>query len=130
MRERLIQEDYVEEPWRMLVCCILLNQTSNQQVRKVLPSVFSFVPDPATAVNCDVDQLVQLIKSTGFSRVKAQRIMQMSHKWLEGFDQVSELPGVGRYAHDSWKIFIQKIRDLEVTDKKLAKFLDEVWLDI
>jgi hypothetical protein len=54
----------------------------------------------------------------------------MSHKWLEGFHQVSELPGVGRYAHDSWKIFIQKMRDLEVTDKKLAKFLEEVRLDI
>lgn len=130
MRERLIQEDYQEEPWKMLVCCILLNQTSNQQVRKVLHPVFSFIPDPLTASNCEADQLAEIIKSTGFSRIKAQRIIQMSHRWLSGFDQVSELPGVGRYAQDSWQIFIQKNRDLEVTDKKLFKFLSEVESDI
>ena len=49
----------------------------------------------------------------------------MSRKWLEGFKEVQELPGIGRYASDSWKIFVEKNYTLEVTDKKLKLYLEE-----
>jgi len=122
--ERLIQEDYLGENWKMLVCCILLNQTTNQQVRKILPGLFKLIPDPESAVLVDPDLIQSTIRSTGFSKVKTERIVAMSKRWLEGFGNVKDLPGVGRYASDSWEIFVNKNYSLEVTDKKLKMYLE------
>jgi methyl-CpG-binding domain protein 4 len=124
--EKLIQEDYLNDPWKMLVCCILLNQTTNQQVRKVLQAVFELIPNPRAASICNPILLAEVIKSTGFSKVKSERIIRMSQKWESGFSEVTDLPGVGRYASDSWKIFIQKNLSIQVTDKKLQAYLDSV----
>lgn len=124
--ERLIQEDYLDDPWKMLVCCILLNQTTNQQVRKVLLPLFELIPDSQTASNTQPEQIATIIRSTGFSSVKSQRIVDLSKKWNSGFDSVLELPGVGRYASDSWKIFVEKNIQIPVTDKKLQAYLDSV----
>lgn len=123
--ERLIQEDYLDDNWKMLVCCILLNQTTNQQVRKVLPDLFSLISNAETAIKISPYLIQSVIKSTGFSKIKTERIVAMSRKWLEGFKEVQELPGIGRYASDSWKIFVEKNYNLEVTDKKLKLYLEE-----
>lgn len=122
--ERLIQEDYLGENWKMVVCCILLNQTTNQQVRKILPRLFELIPGPDSVLEIDPDLIQSTIKSTGFSKIKTERIVAMSKKWLEGFSDVKELPGVGRYASDSWEIFVNNNYSLEVTDKKLKMYLE------
>lgn len=120
----LIQEEYVDDPWKMMVCCILLNQTNNKQVRPILSSLFSLIPDPLSAIDCDPDTLAAVIKTTGFQNIKANRIIKMSFKWSEGFDDVSELPGIGRYGKDSWEIFINNNLSIYPTDKKLRYYLE------
>ena len=122
--ERLIQEDYLGENWKMLVCCILLNQTTNRQVRKILPELFKMIPDPHSAMEANPRSIQSLIRSTGFSKIKTERIISMSKKWVEGFENVRDLPGVGRYASDSWEIFVNNNLSLEVTDKKLKMYLE------
>ena len=122
--ERLIQEYYLGENWKMVVCCILLNQTTNQQVRKILPRLFELIPGPDSVLAIDPELIQSTIKSTGFSKIKTERIVAMSKKWLEGFSDVKELPGVGRYASDSWEIFVNNNYSLEVTDKKLKMYLE------
>lgn len=125
-REILIQEEYINSPWKMLVCCILLNQTNNKQVRPILSSLFELIPDPMSTIGCDPERLAEAIKTTGFQNVKASRIIKLSQKWVDGFEHVSQLPGIGKYGVDSWDIFI--VRDLSVipTDKKLETYLKEV----
>lgn len=125
-REILIQEDYLDDPWKMLVCCILLNQTNNKQVRPILSSVFDLIPNPMSASGVDVKVLAEVIKTTGFQNVKASRIKKLSQKWMEGFSSVSDLPGIGKYGNDSWEIFINKKIDITSTDKKLAKYLEDI----
>ncbi len=122
-REILIQEDYLDNPWRMMVCCILLNQTNNKQVRPILSSVFELIPDPMSTIGCDPEVLAAVIKTTGFQNVKASRIIKLSEKWISGFNDVIELPGIGRYGRDSWEIFVKGNSNLEVTDKKLDAYL-------
>ena len=122
-REVLIQEDYVNDPWKMLVCCILLNQTNNKQVRPILSSLFELIPDPISTIGCDPEVLAAVIKTTGFQNVKAKRIIALSSKWLEGFSSVSELPGIGQYGKDSWTIFIDKDLSINPQDKKLRMYL-------
>ena len=123
--EVLIQEDYLDNPWKMLVCCILLNQTNNKQIRPILKNVFNLIPDPEKAILIDPYDLALIIKSTGCQNVKATRIISLSKKWICGFDSVTELPGVGVYGKESWDIFVLKDFSIKPTDKKLAKFLEE-----
>jgi len=122
-REILIQEEYLDDPWRMMVCCILLNQTNNKQVRPVLSSVFRLIPNPESAIRCNPERLAAVIKTTGFQNVKASRIMKFSQKWLDGFKDVKDLPGIGQYGKDSWEIFVNKDLSIQTRDKKLFAYL-------
>jgi len=122
-REILIQEEYLDNPWRMMVCCICLNQTNNKQVRPILDILFSVVPDPASAISCEKERISECLKSTGFQNIKADRIKKMSQKWIEGFRNPSELPGIGKYGQDSWDIFINRNLGRETADKKLIAYL-------
>ena len=125
-REFLIQEDYLDNPWKIMVCCILLNQTNNRQVRPILESVFGLIPNPNSAIECDQDSLATIIKTTGFQNVKASRIKKFSEKWIEGFNDIRELPGVGKYGKESWDIFVNGRTDIDPTDKKLKKYLEDI----
>jgi len=125
-REILIQEDYLKEPWKMMVCCILLNQTNNKQVRPILSSVFELIPTPISTIGCDPERLAEVIKTTGFQNVKALRIIKLSQKWVDGFIDAIELPGIGKYGRDSWEIFVKKNLSVEPTDKKLIIYLDSI----
>jgi methyl-CpG-binding domain protein 4 len=127
MREKmLIQEDYLDNPWKMVVCCILLNQTTNQQVRKVLISLFELMPTPESCVLLDSSKIASIIKPTGFYNIKSDRIKKMSQKWIDGFSHPSELPGVGKYAMESWDIFVNKKTDINPSDKKLKMYLESL----
>lgn len=126
MREILIQEEYINDPWKMMVCCILLNQTNNKQVRPILSSLFEFIPNPQSAISCDKESLAAIIKTTGFQNIKASRIVKLSQKWLDGFKCVSELPGIGKYGLDSWNIFIESDLTITTQDKKLAAYLEAI----
>ena len=128
-REILIQEDYLKEPWKMMVCCILLNQTNNKQVRPILSSVFELIPTPISTIGCDPERLAAVIKTTGFQNVKASRIIKLSQKWVEGFNDAIELPGIGKYGRDSWEIFVRKNLSVEPTDKKLIIYLDSIKIE-
>jgi len=125
-REILIQEEYINSPWKMLVCCILLNQTNNKQVRPILSSVFELIPNPVSTIGCDPERLAAVIKTTGFQNVKASRIIKLSQKWVDGFNDAIELPGIGKYGRDSWEIFVKKNLSVEPTDKKLIIYLDSI----
>ena len=122
-REILIQEEYLDNPWRMMVCCICLNQTNNKQVRPILDILFDIIPDPNSAISCESERISECLKSTGFQNVKADRIKKMSQKWIEGFENPSELPGIGKYGQDSWDIFINGNLRRETSDKKLITYL-------
>jgi len=124
--ERLIQEDYTDDPWKMMVSCILLNQTSNTQVRPILNSLFNFIPDPISCISVSEEDIAALIKTTGFQNTKAKRIKKMASVWITGFSKPSELPGIGKYGNDSWDIFINKEIPENVTDKKLLLYIKSI----
>lgn len=123
---RLIQEDYLGDNWKMTVCCILLNQTTNQQVRKVLDPLFRLIPGPEICIITDVEKISSIIRPTGFYNVKANRIKKMSQKWVNGFIDPSELPGVGKYAIESWNIFVNRRTDFIPSDGKLRAYLESL----
>lgn len=123
---RLIQHDYLDNRWKMLICCILLNQTTNQQVRKILDPLFELIPDPESCVNADPTKIAEIIKPTGLYNIKANRMQKLSRKWLDGFSHPTDLPGVGKYAMESWDIFVNNRTDFIPSDKKLKLYLDSL----
>ncbi len=123
---RLIQHDYLDNPWKMLICCILLNQTTNQQVRKVLDPLFDLMSDPESCIKADPLKIAEIIRPTGFYNIKANRMQKLSRRWIDGFSHPTELPGVGKYAMESWDIFVNNRTDFTPSDKKLKLYLDSL----
>ena len=128
-REILIQEEYLDNPWKIMVCCILLNQTNNKQVRPILDAVFELIPDYQSAISCPRESLVAVIKTTGFYNIKAGRIKRMSKEWPDFCNKkngmkVTDLSGIGIYAKESWDIFVDNDLTITPTDKKLRAYLE------
>ena len=123
-RLHIIQEDYQEDPWKVLVCCILLNQTSNIQVRPLIRDFFEKWPNPESVLDEDEITISQFIRTTGFQNVKAKRIKNFSLQWSSGQRDLDKLQGIGTYGKEAWKIFIKKEFDFIPTDKKLKSYLE------
>ena len=49
----LLQEIYQDDPWKMLVCCILLNLTKRQQVDGIRHELFSKYPTEYEMMEAD-----------------------------------------------------------------------------
>ena len=119
---RLIQEDYIDDPWKMMVACILLNRTTGTQVKKVLPLLFERFPTARVMANAPVEQLTVLISGLGLENRRTVTLKWMSHWW--GRVPLYALPGIGEYALDSYNIFVNSRLDIQPKDKKLRNYLD------
>jgi endonuclease-3 len=91
-------------PFELLVATILSAQTTDRRVNNVTPALFAAYPDPQALAGADIGDVEQIIASTGFFRVKARTIVEMSAALVERFDaqvprrldDLVTLPGVGR----------------------------------
>jgi methyl-CpG-binding domain protein 4 len=126
-RNKMIQEIFREEPWKLLAGCILLNQTTHVQVRQVIWELFQLCPTPEAMASADPEVIARLIRPLGFYNRRARNLIRFAQSWLGEWSDPRELHGIGRYAHDSWQIFIDGRRDIVVTDKVLTRYLAEDW---
>ena len=120
----LLQEIYKDDPWKMLVCCILLNLTHRRQVDKVRVKLFDRYPTPIHMAFSDEEELSTMLTPLGFYNKRAITLKRMSLEYLRGFNDVGDLYGVGKYAEDSWEIFQNENYKIEPEDKVLKKYLD------
>lgn len=126
----LIQEEHRNNPWRMLVCCICLNQTSIKQVRSVIDIFFASFPDAFSCARASPEQIASIIRPLGIYNRRAKTLRAMSEAWSSGVwaGDPKNLPGIGRYALDSWKIFVdgeipEGPVEEAVLDKELRNFV-------
>jgi endonuclease-3 len=83
---------------------ILSAQCTDAQVNKATPDLFRKYPDAKAFAKAEMEELEQLIYSTGFYRQKAKSIKGCSQAIVEKFggevphtlDEMVKLPGVGR----------------------------------
>lgn len=125
-RIKIIQEEYANDPWKVLVCCILLNQTSNKQVRPLIENFFKKWPNPKSLMYEDDMVISDFIKTTGFQNVKAKRIKNFSHAWYSGIRDPFKFPGIGDYGREAWRIFVTKDVSFIPKDKKLKMYLESI----
>jgi len=120
----LLQEIYNEHPWRVLVCCIMLNCTSRKQVDQVRDEFFERYPTPEDVTTADPEEMSELISPLGFKNKRTSTIRRFSSDWISlDWKEPKELYGIGKYAQDSWEIFMKGNLAVEPTDGVLGKYL-------
>ena len=119
----LLQEIYLTDPWKMLVCCMLLNLTNRKQVDTVREELFTRYKTPKDMMNANHRELADILKPLGLYNRRATSLRLMSAGYINGFKSVDELYGIGQYAKDSWEIFQNKNNNIKPTDKVLQEYL-------
>jgi methyl-CpG-binding domain protein 4 len=126
----IIQQEFQHNPWQMLVGCIMLNQTSNKNVRQVIYTFFEKWPTPHSVINANPDEIREHIRPLGFYNRRTQTIVRFSNEYIvKKFNRASELHGIGKYAEDSYEIFINGNLNVNPTDKILIRYLNGEFID-
>jgi methyl-CpG-binding domain protein 4 len=125
----LLQELYRENPWKMLVCCLFLNQTTRKQVDKIREQFFLKYPNPKSLLEHSDEEIENLIQPLGFKKVRTKRLKRFSEEFISiDWKEPIELHGIGKYAQDSWEIFQKFNFNVQPTDGALIDYLN--WLEI
>ncbi|HLQ16222.1 MAG TPA: endonuclease III [Candidatus Eisenbacteria bacterium] len=93
-----------QDPFQLVIATILSAQTTDRSVNLVTPELFRRYPTPADLAAADPAVVEQVIKPTGFFRLKTRRIIDASRRMVELFggvvpsnlDDLVKLPGIGR----------------------------------
>jgi len=93
-----------ETPFQLLIATIMSAQCTDQQVNKVSKNLFKKYPDPASLATAPLDDIKQMIYSTGFYNNKAKNIKACALAVLTDYQghvpqdiaRLVRLPGVGR----------------------------------
>ncbi len=126
----IIQQEFKHDAWKMLIGCIMLNQTHNRQVRRVIYDFFEAYPTPKSITEDAIPDIVEHLRPLGFYNRRANTIFRFSQEYInKEFNHVSELYGIGKYASDSYEIFINDNTDVQPTDKILRAYLRGEFID-
>ncbi len=93
-----------ENPFQLLVATILSAQCTDERVNQVTPELFKKFPTPEAMAKASVEEIAELIKSTGFYNQKAKYIKEAAQMIVEKYGgvvpktmkELLELPGVAR----------------------------------
>jgi endonuclease III len=93
-----------ENAFQLLVATVLSAQCTDARVNMVTPALFARFPTSARLAEAPIDELEELIRSTGFFRSKAKALIGLSQGLEERFggqvptsiEDLTSLEGVGR----------------------------------
>ncbi len=91
-------------PYELAVATVLSAQCTDKRVNIVTPELFRRWPDPASLAEAPIDEIEDVIRSTGFFRSKAKSLSGLAKALLErhqgvlpeSMDELVVLPGIGR----------------------------------
>ncbi|HVF38713.1 MAG TPA: endonuclease III [Gemmatimonadaceae bacterium] len=91
-------------PLQLLIATILSAQCTDKRVNMVTPELFEVFPDAESLSRARVEDLEDMIRSTGFFRNKTKSLLGMSSAIVERhrgsvpdtMEELTSLPGVGR----------------------------------
>jgi len=108
----LLEKEYTDaeialeytNPLELLIATILSAQATDEQINTITPKLFKKYKTPEDYANADLQELEQVIKSSGFYHNKAKNIKNCANTLVEKFHsrvpktmpELLELPGVGR----------------------------------
>ena len=123
----LIEEWLWNQPWRMLIACILLNKTTAKQLlnNQVLQRVMDQWPSPGEMARADVDELQSLIQPLGLHRNRSRSLVRFSAEYLaKDWYYPIVLHGIGKYADDAYRIFcLGEWKTCKPSDRQLKRYV-------
>ncbi|OTA24131.1 hypothetical protein BTJ68_13492 [Hortaea werneckii EXF-2000] len=130
----IIQEKLHQEPFWLLIATTFLNQTSGRAAVPVFWALKNRFPTPDALAQAEYEVVLDMIRHLGLQRQRAKRVIAMAKCWrddpprvgrrfrtkdypgLEGDTpeckgslEIGHIPGCGRYAYDSWRIFCRDV---------------------
>ncbi len=92
------------DPFKLLISVIMSAQTTDRQVNEVASVLFEQYPTPKALAFADIENVKDIIRSTGFFNTKAKNIIGTANALVERFNSqvpltmkdLVSLPGVGR----------------------------------
>lgn len=109
---RLLEQEYGDAAcalhhdgaYQLLVATILSAQCTDARVNMVTPALFRRYPDAHAMAEADLDELQEIIRSTGFFRNKSKSLQGSARRLVDEFDgevpanmrDLLKLPGVAR----------------------------------
>lgn len=95
--------DY-RSPWELLVVTVLSAQTTDENVNKVAPRLFSAYPGPEEMAHARPEEVEAIVFSTGFYRQKTKSLISMAQDVVDRYggevpsdiNELTTLSGVGR----------------------------------
>ncbi|MFX0007091.1 MAG: endonuclease III [Candidatus Hermodarchaeota archaeon] len=111
-----------QDPFKILISTILSARTRDANTRLATKKLFEKYKNPKEIVEADIEEIEQLIKSSGFYKVKAARIKEVSnvlinkHNGLvpDNYESLINLPGVGSKTANCVLVYAFKIPAIPV----------------
>lgn len=93
-----------EGPYQLTAATILSAQCTDKRVNMVTPELFRRYPTPQALANAKLEDVEEIVRSTGFYRAKAKNLIGMASVLVDKFGgqvpktirELIQLPGVGR----------------------------------
>lgn len=93
-----------QNPFRLVISVLLSAQTTDAQVNKVTPELFRRWPTPYEMAGASVADVMDVIKSLGFYKIKAKHCVEAARMIVADYGgevpstmrELQKLPGVGR----------------------------------
>jgi methyl-CpG-binding domain protein 4 len=124
----MLQEDMWPDVWKILVACILHNQTRRKQVDRVYVELFDLYPTPQRMAEADPADVSRILQPLGFQNRRGKGLVRFSQDFVsKEWKTPKELYGCGKYAEDCYRVFcLGDWRSVQPTDHKLNDYVD--WL--
>lgn len=136
----MLQEQQMGLPhqnWRILVVCMLLNQTHGRQVRPMIEELFGMCPSPQDLLEKVSEEhqqlrLLAMLRPLGFKNRRLTNLVNMSWDYLNSLriiehtndsNWVKSIRGCGPYAQDSIAIFVYGADKMAASDTWLNDYL-------
>lgn len=124
---KTFQEVLKDNSFWMLVACILVNMTNWKQAKPVLNELRDWYFDESHVALLDEEDLYEFLRPLGLWKRRSNSIINLAKAYRtkppKTAEDVLKLPGCGKYAADSWAIFVEGRTDVEPTDKVLIHYL-------
>jgi len=125
----LRQMKYRNQPWRVVVLCVLLNRTRGVHAEPVARELFSRWPTPEFMMEANLGELRDVLRPLGMHKARANHLRLLSARWAicgepSSREDLLMFSGVGPYAADAWEIVCRGKLDLTPGDKELLRYVE------
>ena len=111
-----------QDPFKILISTILSARTRDANTRIATEKLFAKFSTPKTIAEANLDEIELLIKSSGFYKVKAARIKDVSKILIEKYnsnvpdiyEELMSLPGVGSKTANCVLVYAYKVPAIPV----------------